>query len=358
VSQKEGNIIHLIDRGFTMHQHLDVFSLINMGGRVYDPVVGLFLSPDPYVQMPDNTQNLNRYAYCLNSPTMYVDPSGEFIHMIFGAVLGGVLNLISNDIAGNINNGWQRLGYFAIGAVAGALGAGIGAGVSSAISGGGFIAGLAGTSATASTGFLAGAAAGGSAATVSGFTTGFGNGLMQGQDFAQSLGSGVKDGLISGTIGAITGGIFGGIDALSRGRDFWSGSYQQYDLSLNHIAATDNDIMFDQYSFSNDATIVNADQYKVYYKPEDGVYGTKNYVSPGKYIKYPIDGVATSKYTNMVFKIPDGGRVKVLLGGDVKFTNGYGLYDILRLTNKAGWLPLSKLDNSWDMLFKLALSIK
>ena len=29
---------YLIDRGFTGHQHLDVFKLINMGGRVYDPV--------------------------------------------------------------------------------------------------------------------------------------------------------------------------------------------------------------------------------------------------------------------------------------------------------------------------------
>jgi RHS repeat-associated protein len=75
--EKEGSITHLIDRGFTMHQHLDVFNLINMGGRIYDPVVQQFLSPDPYVQMSDNTQNLNRYAYCLNSPTMYVDPTGE-----------------------------------------------------------------------------------------------------------------------------------------------------------------------------------------------------------------------------------------------------------------------------------------
>lgn len=88
MSQKEGNIIHLIDRGFTMHQHLDVFNLINMRGRVYDPVVQQFLSPDPYVQMPDNTQNLNRYAYCLNSPTMYVDPSGEKLKWWQWALIG------------------------------------------------------------------------------------------------------------------------------------------------------------------------------------------------------------------------------------------------------------------------------
>ena len=77
-TQKETGVTHLIDRGFTDHQHLDVFELINMGGRVYDPVVGQFLSPDPYVQAPDNTQNLNRYAYCLFSPLQYTDPTGEW----------------------------------------------------------------------------------------------------------------------------------------------------------------------------------------------------------------------------------------------------------------------------------------
>jgi RHS repeat-associated protein len=85
--------VHLIDRGFTMHQHLDVFKLINMGGRVYDPVVQQFLSPDPYVQAPDNTQNLNRYAYCLNSPLMYTDPTGEkakaWPWLLLADILGG-----------------------------------------------------------------------------------------------------------------------------------------------------------------------------------------------------------------------------------------------------------------------------
>jgi RHS repeat-associated protein len=68
----------LTDRGFTMHEHLDGFSLINMNGRVYDPQVGRFLSPDPYIQSPGNWLNYNRYAYCLNNPLIYTDPSGEF----------------------------------------------------------------------------------------------------------------------------------------------------------------------------------------------------------------------------------------------------------------------------------------
>ncbi len=65
-----------LDRGFTGHEHLDKLGLINMNGRVYDPVMALFLSPDNFVQSPDLTQNFNRYTYCLNNPLKYSDPSG------------------------------------------------------------------------------------------------------------------------------------------------------------------------------------------------------------------------------------------------------------------------------------------
>ena len=46
------------------------------GGRMYDPVMSSFLSVDRYVQNPSNSQNFNRYSYCLNNPLKYVDPSG------------------------------------------------------------------------------------------------------------------------------------------------------------------------------------------------------------------------------------------------------------------------------------------
>ena len=63
-------------RGFTAHEYLEDFNLYNMNGRLYDPVVGRFLSPDPYVQNPDFTQSYNRYSYCLNNPLSLIDPSG------------------------------------------------------------------------------------------------------------------------------------------------------------------------------------------------------------------------------------------------------------------------------------------
>ena len=56
---------------------LNDFDIINMNGRLYDPVLGRFLSPDNFVQMPDNVQSYNRYSYCLNNPLKYTDPSGE-----------------------------------------------------------------------------------------------------------------------------------------------------------------------------------------------------------------------------------------------------------------------------------------
>jgi len=66
----------LLARGFTGHEHLDLFGLINMDGRVYDPVIGRFLSADPVIQDIENLQCFNRYSYCVNNPLSLIDPSG------------------------------------------------------------------------------------------------------------------------------------------------------------------------------------------------------------------------------------------------------------------------------------------
>ena len=67
-----------LGRGFTGHEHLDWCGLINMNARLYDPLYGRFLSPDPFVQTPDFSQNFNRYSYALNNPLKYTDEDGEF----------------------------------------------------------------------------------------------------------------------------------------------------------------------------------------------------------------------------------------------------------------------------------------
>jgi RHS repeat-associated protein len=64
------------DRGYTGHEHMAGFGLINMNGRLYDPYLQRFLSPDDELQDPSNTQNYNRYTYCLNNPLRYTDPTG------------------------------------------------------------------------------------------------------------------------------------------------------------------------------------------------------------------------------------------------------------------------------------------
>jgi len=71
------NNFTLTARGFTGHEHYPDFKIINMNGRLYDPVIARFFSPDNFVQMPEFTQAYNRYTYCLNNPLKYVDPSGE-----------------------------------------------------------------------------------------------------------------------------------------------------------------------------------------------------------------------------------------------------------------------------------------
>jgi RHS repeat-associated protein len=62
--------------GFTGQEMLDNIDLVHMNGRVYDPLTGRFISADPFVQDPLNSQSLNRYSYVANNPLSLIDPSG------------------------------------------------------------------------------------------------------------------------------------------------------------------------------------------------------------------------------------------------------------------------------------------
>ena len=65
-----------VSRGFTRHEHLDRTGLIHMNGRMYDPRLGRFLSPDPIVGDPTSSRSWNLYSYVGNNPLSYVDPTG------------------------------------------------------------------------------------------------------------------------------------------------------------------------------------------------------------------------------------------------------------------------------------------
>jgi len=84
-------------RGFTGHEHVDSVGLIHMNGRAYDPELGRFLSVDPFIQFPDNSQSLNPYTYVMNNPLSGTDPTGylirhrpgsAFVTVIFDRTLG------------------------------------------------------------------------------------------------------------------------------------------------------------------------------------------------------------------------------------------------------------------------------
>jgi RHS repeat-associated protein len=151
-------------RGFTGHEHIDFFDLINMNGRVYDPVLGRFLSPDPFVQDPTNLQNYNRYAYVLNNPLSMTDPSGYFFKKAFKK--------------------FKKFFKKAIVAIVGIA--------ATVLTGGVAGAGFAGA-------FLSGMAAG--------FASSFTNSILSGQGVGGSLRTALKSGLISGAMGVATFGV-------------------------------------------------------------------------------------------------------------------------------------------------------
>jgi len=138
----------LLRRGYTGHEHLPEFGLINMNARLYDPVIGRFLSPDPYVQAPTFSQSFNRYSYCINNPLIYTDPDGEFIFSAllapiglaplgilidgacWGAAIGGATYTVSVAFSDggfkqnwNPNDFWRSVG---VGAASGFVTAGMG----------------------------------------------------------------------------------------------------------------------------------------------------------------------------------------------------------------------------------------
>jgi RHS repeat-associated protein len=66
-------------RGFTggFHETLDNVGLIHMNGRVYDPVIGRFVSPDPMPGQALLSQSWNPYSYVMNRPLTMADPTGQ-----------------------------------------------------------------------------------------------------------------------------------------------------------------------------------------------------------------------------------------------------------------------------------------
>jgi len=63
-------------REYTGQEAIPGLGLVNMNGRVYDPDLGRFLSPDPNIQFVADLQSYNRYSYVRNNPLKLTDPTG------------------------------------------------------------------------------------------------------------------------------------------------------------------------------------------------------------------------------------------------------------------------------------------
>jgi RHS repeat-associated protein len=63
-------------RGYTGHEMLPAFNLVNMNGRLYDPLSARMLSADPIINSIYSTQAYNRFSYVWNNPLKFVDPNG------------------------------------------------------------------------------------------------------------------------------------------------------------------------------------------------------------------------------------------------------------------------------------------
>jgi RHS repeat-associated protein len=200
------------ERGYTGHEHLEKFELINMNGRIYDPTICRMLSVDNYNNDVSSTIGMNRYAYAFNNPLKYTDPDGNWaiIDDIIAGAIGGVVNWASNGFQFNA----KGLGYFgagfaagdlalygpagwaAGGAILGASNAALGGGNSNQIIQGAFVGAFSG---------LAGGAAGQYAAQ------GLGGLVINGFNVTSPIAKGIIGGAIGGAAGGYVGGFTGGL---------------------------------------------------------------------------------------------------------------------------------------------------
>ncbi len=209
-------------RGYTGHEHLPEFGLINMNARLYDPVLGRMLSPDNYVG-DGGTQGFNRYSYASNNPLNRVDPDGNN-PMLIGALIGAGIDLgiqLWNNGGKLSNVNWTSVGTSALaGAVGSGFGSAAGAWAAKAINiGSSVVKG-------AVVGAIGGAVGGGAG----GLTAGYLNG-QTGWQLAKTAGWGAfTGGVIGGAFGA-WGGRHGAKNTGNLPDDEFNGSRQPHGAS-------------------------------------------------------------------------------------------------------------------------------
>jgi hypothetical protein len=177
-----------------------------MNGRLYDPVIARFFSPDKYVANSSFTQDFNRYTYARNCPLMYTDPDGENPVLIPLLVIGSLWCAIQGGIIAQQRGatGWNMAAYIVGGAAIGAI---------SAIGAYGMGVGIATAGFGAVTGTVSGALSGLMAGTINGA----GMAILAGKSPRDIYYSTLYGGLMGMGMGAFMGGIADIYDAISRG---------------------------------------------------------------------------------------------------------------------------------------------
>jgi RHS repeat-associated protein len=170
--------------------------LMYYGSRYYDPVMGMFISPDHLVPNDTDPQLFNRFSYARNNPIVYSDPTGEFpwLFVIIGVIIGAALaaaTAVPAYLSGQINLG-QMIGLILLGGLAGGIGGGLGAAIPAAYTG-----------ASVAIQIILGTVGGIIGGAASGFLNAFGSSLI--------LGNSLSDAWNEGVMGAIGGAIVGGI---------------------------------------------------------------------------------------------------------------------------------------------------
>ena len=282
-------------RGYTGHEHLPWFSIINMNGRVYDPLTGQFLNPDNNVQAPDFTQNFNRYSYCLNNPLIYTDPDGESL-ILLAAIIGGWISM-GNAMINSDKDGWGLVGDMfkglLVGAAAGAAGAWAG----------GVVAGALGTATTFGGAVANGAIIGASGGFAGGFVGGAGNAWINGADFGQGMQAGLTGGGYGALFGGLIGGISGGIQYQRQISAFQKGCY---DLGINgneSVPASDKFLSDAQKVWYKDAPMDRVKAFTVENVPENHLTGKNGLFTngaPAKTVPLTVNKVFTGN-SNVYF---------------------------------------------------------
>lgn len=363
------------DRGYTGHEHLESVGLINMNGRVYDPALHRFLQADSMVQDPYNTQNYNRYGYCLNNPLKYTDVSGEDFGLTFAISMGVALAVYFGDAIINdkpvtfrgiastvvvtavsagfsygIGTAATHINNFFVRASAQALAHGITQGGMTVLQGGKFWSGF---------------AAGAVSSIMSSVWQG-GNNTTKIDGVRYSVaGTGMKglgDGFVNKTVGTMFfGTISGGAAASVSGGNFWQGAVTGLIVSgLNHgLHDTKENTLGTESSVGDDKPYVsNETNGTIHYKPE--TYNPKypENVAPlgsGQKTYDLIDGINVK---GKVYKVTDG-YTKVIVSKNFKVYLDYSkssLIDAGYALIKSGRVKRSDFaptDHGWDGFFKI-----